>query len=69
VIAEEESAAKPFDEVFAPYGIRGRLMGNEQLMTAHGPLYLTFLEAVELASNDASRSADFQTANPTPERP
>jgi hypothetical protein len=69
VIAEQEGAAAPFDEVFAPYRLRGRLLANEQLMTAHGLLYLTFLEAVELPSNDASQPADSQTASPTPDRP
>jgi len=69
VIAEQENAAAPFDEVFAPYGVRGNVMGHERLMTQHGPLYLTFLQAIELPSADGSRSADSQTASPTPDRP
>jgi hypothetical protein len=69
VIAEQENAAAPFDQVFAPYGLSGRVMGSEQLMTQHGPLYLTFLETREVPSGDASRSADSQTASPTPDRP
>jgi len=69
VIAEQENAAAPFDQVFAPYGVSGRVMGSEQLMTQHGPLYLTFLEAMEVASADASQSADSQAASPTPDRP
>ena len=58
VIAEQENAAAPFDEVFASYGVRGKVMGSEQLMTQHGPLYLTFLEAIELPSGDRSQSSD-----------
>jgi hypothetical protein len=69
VIAEQENAAAPFDQVFAPYGVIGRVMGREQLMTQHGPLYLTFLEALEVASGEGSPSADSQTASPTPDRP
>jgi hypothetical protein len=69
VIAEQEGAAAPFNEVFAPYGVSGRVIGNEQLVTAQGPLYLTFLEAIEVPSGDGSQSADSQTASPTPERP
>jgi hypothetical protein len=69
VIAEQENAAAPFDEVFAPYGVSGHVMGSERLMTQHGPLYLTFLEAVELGSGDPPQSADSQTASPTPDRP
>ena len=53
VIAEQENAAAPFDRVFAPYGVSGRVMANERLMTQHGPLYLTFLEATELAKGSA----------------
>jgi len=69
VIAEQENAAAPFDQVFAPYGLSGRVMGSEQLTTRHGPLYLTFLEALEVPPADASQSADSQTASPTPDRP
>jgi hypothetical protein len=69
VIAEQEDAAAPFDAVFAPYGVSGHVMGNERLMTEHGPLYLTFLEAVDLGPGDTSQSADSQAASPTPDRP
>jgi hypothetical protein len=69
VIAEQENAAAPFDQVFAPYGLSGRVMGSEQLTTRHGPLYLTFLEALEVPPADPSQSADSQTASPTPDRP
>jgi hypothetical protein len=44
VISEEQDAAARFDDVFAPYGLRGRVRGSEHVDTAHGPLYLTFLE-------------------------
>jgi hypothetical protein len=54
VFSEQENAAAPFDDVFAPYGVRGRVMGSERLMTEHGPLYLTFLESIERASADGS---------------
>jgi hypothetical protein len=68
VIAEEENAAARFDEVFSPYGVSGRVIANEQLMTQYGPLYLTFLEAAEVPPSDGPQ-VDSQTASPTPARP
>ncbi|HEY1303417.1 MAG TPA: hypothetical protein VGF24_07720 [Vicinamibacterales bacterium] len=45
VIAEYADAAKSFDDVFAPFGLRGVRKGSERIETQHGSLYLTFLEA------------------------
>jgi hypothetical protein len=69
VFSEQENAAAPFDDVFAPYGVRGRVMGRERLMTAHGAIYLTFLESVERTSGDGSQSPPPPAAGPTADRP
>ena len=45
VIAEYADAAASFDDVFAPFGLRGVRKGLERIDTVNGPLYLTFLEA------------------------
>lgn len=45
VIAEQADAAGRFDEVFAPFGLRGVQRGAERVETVLGPLYLTFFEA------------------------
>jgi len=45
VIAEQADTAAVFDEVFAPFGLRGVRRGIERVETALGPLYLTFFEA------------------------
>jgi hypothetical protein len=63
VIAEDGDEATKFNEVFAPYGLSGRMLGSDHVDTSHGPLYLTFFEARPV------HSADSQTASPTPERP
>jgi len=48
VIAEQPDAANTFDEVFAPFKLRGIPRGSESIVTDHGRLYLTFLEAKAL---------------------
>jgi hypothetical protein len=48
VISEEPDAAAPFDQVFAPYRLRGVRRGSERIDTARGPIYLTFVEAAAL---------------------
>jgi hypothetical protein len=54
VIAEDENAAAEFDNVFAPYGLRGEVKGTERLDTGQGPLFMTFLEAKTLPGKPAS---------------
>jgi len=50
VVDERRDTAAKFDEVFAPYRLRARVLGAEQVQTQHGPLYLTFVEPQPLAS-------------------
>jgi len=50
VVDERPDTAAKFDEVFARYRLKARMLGAEQVATIHGPLYLTFLEPVPLAS-------------------
>ena len=44
VVDERRETGGRFDHVFAPYGLRARVLGTTRVETRHGPLYLTFLE-------------------------